>query len=107
MLTQADTFQHGLLLVQAAGQHCVLITHAEEDGHYNVTVCDAIGTPVEASSTIVEPSCVAMTASCIVAASGTRVFVWHCSAAQGKASLCSIPGMLRAIVAVVSAQVDM
>lgn len=71
-----------------------MITHAEEDGHYNVTVCDAIGTPVEASSTIVEPSCVAMTASCIVAASGTRVFVWQYSAAQGKASLCVITGML-------------
>lgn len=69
--------------MQAAGQNCVLITDAEEAGHFNVTVCDAIGTPAEASSTEVEPSYVAMTSTHVIVVSGTSVFVWQYSASQG------------------------
>lgn len=70
--------------VQAAAQSCVLVTHAEEAGQYNVTVCDAIGTPTQAASTDVEPNHVAMTSTHVVAAAGTKLFVWHYHARQGQ-----------------------
>lgn len=69
--------------VQAAGQNCVLITDAEEDGQFSVSVCDAIGTPVKQTTTEVAPGCLAMTSTHVVIATGTTVFVWPYTSVQG------------------------
>ncbi|KAL0027242.1 hypothetical protein WJX77_006308 [Trebouxia sp. C0004] len=72
-----------LITVKAAGQHCILVTRGEETGQCNIILCDAIGTPVDSSATMVEPLCLTMTSTHVVAASGDTVFVWLYSSASG------------------------
>ena len=73
--------------MQAAGQHCILVTRGEETGQCNVILCDAIGTPVDSNATMVEPLCLTMTSTHFVAASGDTVFVWLYSPASGNTIL--------------------
>ena len=74
--------------MQAAGQNCILVTRGEETGQYNIVVCDAIGTPVDLNTTLVEPLCLTMTSTHVVAASADSVFVWQYSPAAGNATAC-------------------
>ena len=62
--------------MQAAGQHCVLVTRAEEANQCNVILCDSIGTPVDSNTMTLEPLCMTMTSTHVVAASSDTVFVW-------------------------------
>lgn len=62
--------------VQAAGQHCILVTRGEETGQCNLILCNSIGTPVDSNTMMVEPLCLAMTATHVVAAAKDTVFVW-------------------------------
>ena len=61
---------------QAAGQHCILVTRGEETGQCNLILCNSIGTPVDSNTMMVEPLCLAMTTTHVVAASKDTVFVW-------------------------------
>lgn len=62
--------------LQAAGQHCILVTHGNESGQCNLILCDSIGTPVDSNTMMVEPLCLTMTSTHVVAASADTVFVW-------------------------------
>ena len=84
--------------MQAAGQHCILVTRGEETGQCNIILCDAIGTPVESNATTVEPLCLTMTSTHVVAASVDTVFVWLYSPASGEAIIWLLRMLLWGVV---------
>jgi len=90
--------------MQAAGQHCILVTRGEETGQCNVILCDAIGTPVDSNATMVEPLCLTMTSTHVVAASVDTVFVWLYSSASGEAILELVHALCTPLWGVVSCQ---
>lgn len=98
MSCNAVQLEAGCPYMQAAGQHCILVTRGEETGQCNVILCDAIGTPVDSNATVVEPLCLTMTSTHVVAASGDTVFVWLYSAASGEAMRDVLPCTVHAIV---------
>jgi WD repeat-containing protein 35 len=91
----------GLLTIAAAGEHCALISTAADDGgaagaasagsgagaaaaagagaavQYTVTLCNAIGSPVDAKHVSVHPDHVAMTPFHVAVASADTLYVWN------------------------------
>lgn len=91
-----DTCRHvkyvrNLLSLRAAGEHCILISAAEEeppneDGvpavkaagkQYVLILCNAIGSPLDSKYISVQPDYVAMTPFHVAVASSDTLYVWH------------------------------
>ncbi|KAL3151657.1 hypothetical protein ABBQ38_012645 [Trebouxia sp. C0009 RCD-2024] len=79
-----------LVTIRAAGQHCILVTRGDETGQCNVILCNSIGTPVDSNTMMVEPLCLAMTATHVVAAAKDTVFVWLYNPTTGSSNLESL-----------------
>jgi WD repeat-containing protein 35 len=70
-------FVKNLLTIEAAGEHCVLATKADDGSDQHVLIlCNAIGTPIDSKYIDIAPTFVAMTDSQIVACSPECVYVW-------------------------------
>lgn len=72
----------------AMGEFCTIATR--EDGHtpkYALIVCNSIGTPVDSTTTEVEPLQLSMTESHVFAASRDQIFVWRFQTPRGRTVL--------------------
>ncbi|KAG0418880.1 hypothetical protein HPB47_004532 [Ixodes persulcatus] len=77
-----------LLRMCSAGELCVIA--AKEEGpspQYTLSVCNSIGTPVDTTTTEVEPRHLYMTESYVLAASADQVFVWRFQTPRGRTVL--------------------
>ena len=85
LLSSAAVFSESdaTVAVQAAAHNCILVTRGEEKGQCNVILCDSIGTPIDSNTMMVEPLCLAMTSTHVIAASNDTVFVWLYNPAAG------------------------
>ncbi|EGD73851.1 WD repeat-containing protein 35 [Salpingoeca rosetta] len=71
-------FVKNLIGIAAAGELCVLSTKADDSsGQYVLTLCNAIGTPIDSKYIDIEPTFLTMTATHVIAASHECCFVWH------------------------------
>ena len=66
-----------LLAIDAAEDHCVLVSEADEPGQWLLIMCNAIGSPIESKYIHIEPKVVTMTAYHVVVSDGSLVYVWQ------------------------------
>eukprot|EP00741_Cyanophora_paradoxa_P024440 tig00022075_g23597.t1 len=67
-----------LIAIQAAGEHCVLATKADDaSGQHILILCNAIGSPVDSKYIDVEPIYISMTPYHVTVASEDTVYVWQ------------------------------
>ncbi|CAN8003269.1 unnamed protein product [Ixodes pacificus] len=81
-------YMKNLLRMCSAGELCVIA--AKEEGpslQYTLSVCNSIGTPVDSTTTEVEPRHLYMTESYVLAASADQVFVWRFQTPRGRTVL--------------------
>uniref|UniRef100_H2ZPD4 WD repeat-containing protein 35 n=1 Tax=Ciona savignyi TaxID=51511 RepID=H2ZPD4_CIOSA len=71
-------FVKHLLLMDAAGSHCCLVTKAEDEAdQYALVLCNTIGTPMDSKFIDLEPYFVTMTATHVIVASHEAVYSWQ------------------------------
>ncbi|EEC01248.1 WD-repeat protein, putative [Ixodes scapularis] len=81
-------YMKNLLRMGSAGELCVIA--AKEEGpnpQYTLSVCNSIGTPVDSTTTEVEPRHLYMTESYVLVASADQVFVWRFQTPRGRTVL--------------------
>nr|XP_009858071.1 WD repeat-containing protein 35 [Ciona intestinalis] len=67
-----------LMLMEASGNHCCLVTRAEDDDEqYALVLCNTIGTPMLSKFVDMEPLFLTMTATHVIAASREAVYSWQ------------------------------
>jgi WD repeat-containing protein 35 len=67
-----------LLFIRAAGTHCCLINDMNDGtGQYAVSLCNAIGAPVQIKYTEIEPCFACMTLTHIIVASSQDIYIWQ------------------------------
>ncbi|CAG0891619.1 unnamed protein product [Cyprideis torosa] len=77
-----------LIGIASAGDHCVLATRQDDaSGQFHLHLCNAIGTTVDSKTMELEPICLAMNKSQVIACSKDNVYVWQYRTAQSGSSL--------------------
>jgi len=67
----------GLKHIAAAGDNCVIVTGPEPDGTYKLSLCNAIGAPIDTKYTTIKPCYVSMTPFHIAVADKRVTYVWQ------------------------------
>lgn len=68
----------GLSTIACCKDYCVLVTtDGDSPGQATLLLCNALGTPIESRYLEMEPSCVSVSQTHIVAANASAVYVWH------------------------------
>lgn len=63
--------------IKAAGDHCVLVTGPDVSGKFQLTLCNAIGAPVDVKTTDIRPVNVAMTPFHVIVADHRVCYIWQ------------------------------
>lgn len=84
-------FVKKLVAIRAAGENCVLISEVEDEATRSkltaVTLCNAIGGPVDTKYVDIKPQYVAMTATHVAVASEQHVYLWQYRTSLSKVNL--------------------
>jgi len=71
-------YVRNLINIAASGDHCTLVTKADDaNSQYVLVLCNAIGTPLDSRYIDIDPIYISMTAGHVVAASKEAFYIWQ------------------------------
>lgn len=77
-------YANRLIDIKAYGDHCVLVTKAEDSNQHIVILCNAIGSPLENRYIDITPDHLFMNKQFIIVASSTMIYVWQFTSTMAK-----------------------
>lgn len=77
-------YANRLIDIKAYGEHCVLVTKADDSNQYVVILCNSIGSPLENKYIDITPNFLFMNKQYIIVASDTTIYVWQFTSTMAK-----------------------